>query len=94
MDRRAAEETRRMHFRIRSNLSDTLAEGSRSYENGVNVAARMDGLAEAGEICISGTLPMLRRVRSPWNTGSWVNTKSRKANDFERYSELRERPTP
>jgi len=47
-------ENRRMRFRIGINLGDVLEEGERIYGDGVNIAARMEGLAEAGKICISG----------------------------------------
>jgi adenylate cyclase len=49
-------ETRRMRFRIGLNLGDVLEEGERIYGDGVNIAARMESLAEAGGICISGTV--------------------------------------
>ncbi|NIQ92635.1 MAG: guanylyl cyclase, partial [Gammaproteobacteria bacterium] len=49
-------ENRRMQFRIGINLGDVLEEGERIYGDGVNIAARMESLAEAGDICISGTV--------------------------------------
>jgi len=49
-------ENRRMQFRIGINLGDVLEEGERIYGDGVNIAARMESLAKAGEICISGTV--------------------------------------
>jgi adenylate cyclase len=48
-------EERRMHFRIGVNLGDVIEEGDRIYGDGVNIAARLEGLAEAGGICISGS---------------------------------------
>jgi hypothetical protein len=47
---------RRMVFRIGVNLGDVVEEGDRIYGDGVNIAARMEGLAEGGGICISGTV--------------------------------------
>src|SRR5438552_3160673 len=47
---------RRMEFRIGINLGDVIAEGERIYGDGVNIAARLEGLAEAGGLCISGTV--------------------------------------
>jgi adenylate cyclase len=44
---------RRMEFRIGLHLGEVRAEGDRIYGNGVNVAARLEGLAEPGGICIS-----------------------------------------
>jgi len=49
-------EKRQMKFRIGINLGDVLEEGKRIYGDGVNIAARMEGLAEAGGISISGTV--------------------------------------
>ena len=49
-------ENRRMEFRIGINLGDVIEEGGRIYGDGVNIAARMEGLAEAGGICVSGTV--------------------------------------
>ena len=46
-------ESRRMEFRIGINLGDVIEEGERIYGDGVNVAARIEGLIEAGGICIS-----------------------------------------
>jgi len=48
-------ETRRMAFRIGVNLGDVVQDGDSIFGDGVNITARMEGLAEAGGICISGT---------------------------------------
>ena len=45
---------RQMRFRIGVNLGDVMVEGDDLYGDGVNVAARLEGLAEPGGICISG----------------------------------------
>jgi adenylate cyclase len=47
-------EKRKMRFRIGINLGDVIEEGECIYGDGVNTAARIEGLAEAGGICISG----------------------------------------
>ncbi len=47
---------RKMEFRIGINLGDVVIEGERIYGDGVNIAARIEGLAEGGGICISGTV--------------------------------------
>ena len=47
---------RKMEFRIGINLGDVIEEGERIYGDGVNIAARVEGLAEGGGICISGTV--------------------------------------
>jgi adenylate cyclase len=46
---------RRMQFRIGINLGDVIVETGRLYGDGVNIAARLEGLAEGGGICLSGT---------------------------------------
>ena len=48
-------ENRRMEFRIGINLGDVVEEGDKIFGGGVNIAARMESLAEGGGICISGT---------------------------------------
>jgi TolB-like protein/class 3 adenylate cyclase/lipoprotein NlpI len=45
---------RRMEFRIGINLGDVVEEEGRIYGDGVNIAARVESMAEAGGICISG----------------------------------------
>jgi TolB-like protein/class 3 adenylate cyclase/Flp pilus assembly protein TadD len=45
---------RQMQFRIGVNLGDVIDEDGRIYGDGVNIAARVESLAEAGGICISG----------------------------------------
>jgi class 3 adenylate cyclase/pimeloyl-ACP methyl ester carboxylesterase len=48
-------ENRRMEFRIGVNLGDVVEEKDKIFGDGVNIAARMESLAEGGGICISGT---------------------------------------
>jgi adenylate cyclase len=45
---------RRMEFRIGINLGDVMVEGDQIYGDGINVAARLESLADPGGICISG----------------------------------------
>src|SRR2546423_2316171 len=47
-------EGRRMAFRVGVNLGDVIEEDGRVYGDGVNIAARIEALAEAGGICVSG----------------------------------------
>ncbi len=51
-----AAEDRRMLFRIGVNLGDVMVEGDDIYGNGVNVASRLETLADPGGVCISGTV--------------------------------------
>jgi adenylate cyclase len=46
----------RMQFRIGVNLGDVIAEENNLYGSGVNVAVRLEQLAEAGGICLSQTV--------------------------------------
>ena len=48
-------ENRRMQFRIGVNLGDVIEEGDRIYGDGVNIAARLEALADPGGICVSKT---------------------------------------
>jgi class 3 adenylate cyclase/CHASE2 domain-containing sensor protein len=47
---------RKMEFRIGINLGDVIEDGDRIYGDGINIAARVQGLAEAGGVFISGTV--------------------------------------
>jgi adenylate cyclase len=47
---------RRMEFRIGVNLGDVMVEGDQIYGDGINVAARLESLADPGGVCISGTV--------------------------------------
>src|SRR5262247_2014620 len=49
-------EQRQMPFRIGINLSNVVVESKRIYVDGVNIAARVEGLAEPGGLCISGAV--------------------------------------
>ena len=49
-------EERRIRFRIGVNLGDVIVEEHDIFGDGVNVAARLEALAEPGGICISGTV--------------------------------------
>jgi adenylate cyclase len=47
---------RKMEFRIGLNVGDVVVEGEKIYGDGVNIAARLESLAEPGGICVSGTV--------------------------------------
>src|ERR1700686_2168494 len=47
---------RRMEFRIGVNLGDVMVDGDQIYGDGINVAARLEGLAQPGGICFWDTV--------------------------------------
>ncbi len=49
-------EDRRIQIRIGVNVGDVIVEDDDIYGDGVNIAARLEGLAEAGGVCVSGTV--------------------------------------
>jgi adenylate cyclase len=48
-------DNRKMIFRIGVNLGDVIQDGDRIYGDGVNISARIEGLADPGGVAISGT---------------------------------------
>jgi adenylate cyclase len=50
------EDGRQMQFRIGINIGDVIHDESRLYGDGVNVAARLEAVAEPGSICITGAV--------------------------------------
>ncbi len=59
----AIEPERRMEFRIGINLGDVIYDNDRIFGDGVNVAARLEGIAEPGGICVSGKVHEEIRAR-------------------------------
>ncbi len=47
---------RKLQFRIGVHLGEVMLEGQRIYGDGVNIAARLESLAEPGGVCVSGTV--------------------------------------
>jgi adenylate cyclase len=68
-------EAERMRFRIGINLGDVLVDGSDIYGDGVNIAARLQEMAEPGGILISG--PVYDQVHDKLAMGSRVSAGSR-----------------
>ena len=69
MARRNADvsEEKRIEFRVGINLGDIILDGDDIYGEGVNVAARLEGLAEPGGICVSGSV--FEQVRNKVDAG-------------------------
>jgi len=60
---RALPQERQMRFRIGINLGDVIVEGERLYGDGVNIAARLQTVAKAGGLCVSGvTYDQVRKI--------------------------------
>jgi TolB-like protein/class 3 adenylate cyclase len=57
---------RRIRFRIGVNLGDVIVEDDDIFGDGVNVAARLEALAEPGGICVSGTVRDQVRDKLPY----------------------------
>jgi class 3 adenylate cyclase len=49
----AVEPTRRIEFRVGISLGDVIHDDARVYGDRVNIAARLESIADAGGICIS-----------------------------------------
>jgi adenylate cyclase len=64
-DRELTEESR-IRFRIGVNLGDIIIDEGDIFGDGVNVAARLEALAEPGGICVSGTVHDQIRDRLPY----------------------------
>ena len=56
-----------MQFRIGVHLGDVVVQGEQIYGDGINIAARLEGLADAGGICISDMI--YKQVRSKLDLG-------------------------
>src|SRR5215468_8845987 len=52
---------RRLEFRVGLHLGDVLLDGDCIYGEGINIAARLESLAEPGGVCVSG--PVWEQVR-------------------------------
>ena len=57
---------RRIRFRVGINLGDIIADGDDIFGDGVNVAARLEALAEPGGICISRVVHDQVRDKLPY----------------------------
>jgi class 3 adenylate cyclase len=66
-----------IRFRVGINLGDVIVEGDDIYGDGVNVAARLEALAQPGGICISGIVPDQVEGGSIAPSIIWVSRVSR-----------------
>ena len=72
------EPERRMQFRVGINIGDVVYDEARIYGDGINVAARLEAIAEPGGICISGKVydEINGRVVSPTKTSASCNSRT------------------
>ena len=70
-------EDRRMLFRFGINLGDVLIQGDDILGDGVNVAARLEGIAEPGGICVSDNVYQQVRASSTFRSTTWETSNSR-----------------
>jgi adenylate cyclase len=73
-----APEQERVQFRIGVNLGDVILDEDDIYGDGVNIAARLEGLAEPGGVCISGAVhsQVLRRLDAAFKLGGQQHLKN------------------
>jgi adenylate cyclase len=70
-------EAKKMEFRIGVNIGDVIHDGGTIYGDGVNIAARLESLADPGGICISGAA--YEQVKNRLDVGfEYVGDKSLK----------------
>jgi adenylate cyclase len=65
---------KRIVFRIGINVGDIIIDEADIHGDGVNVAARLEGLADPGGICVSGAAPTIRSMASSMLTSKiWAS---------------------
>jgi adenylate cyclase len=67
----------RIELRIGINLGDVIVEGDDLYGDGVNIAARIEALADAGGVFVSNTVHDHVRDRLPFVLRIWASSRSR-----------------
>ena len=60
---RTSSRSQRIEFRVGINLGDVIIDGDDIYGDGVNVAARLEGLAPPGGVCIADVVHQMVRGR-------------------------------
>ena len=68
---------RRIEFRMGINLGDIMKDGRDIYGDGVNVAARLEALAEPGGICVSRVVRVQVRDKLAFSSRTWASSRSR-----------------
>jgi class 3 adenylate cyclase len=70
-------ESERIQVRIGVNLGEVIVEGDDRYGEGVNIATRLEQLAEAGDVYVSGRSSRKSRRSLPSLSNRWVSRRSR-----------------
>ncbi len=78
-------EDRRIEFRIGVNLGDVIVQDDDVYGDGVNVAARLEGLAEPGSVVVSGIVHEAVRAKLDINLASDVLMNRSRDHDAARH---------
>ena len=68
---------KRIEFRIGIHQGDIVVEDGDIFGDGVNVAARLEGLAEPGSICVSSRVQRTPWAASTWLLKTWASSSSR-----------------
>jgi len=73
----AIEPQRRMQFRVGINIGDVVYDDVRIYGDGINIAARLESIAEAGGICISSKVTTRSADESIFTARTWGSSSSK-----------------
>jgi len=85
---------RRIKFRIGINLGDVIADGGDIFGDGVNVAARLEALAEPGGICVRGRCTNKSSTSFLISSRTWASRASRTSLDLSGSMRWAARPWP
>jgi len=88
-------ENKRLQFRIGINVGDVIIEADDIFGDGVNVAARLEGLCEPGGLCIPAQSATRSATSCPWRSTISASRRLRTSQDqFARLVLLRMRSVP
>ena len=82
-------EEQKMPFRIGVNLGDVIVDGERIYGDGVNIAARLESLADGGGVCISGSAyEQIQNKLAFWRGVHWSARGQKHCNAYKSLQDL------